>query len=65
MNIIVNGEEKLIHARQLADALVELGWEETHVATALNGQFIPHTERDNTTLTSGDQLEVLTAMQGG
>ena len=65
MKIEVNGETREITAAQLGAALAELGWGEAKVATALNGSFVPAGARGATTLSDGDQLEVLSAMQGG
>lgn len=65
MLIDVNGTTKEIYSTNLATALEELGWADTRVATALNGRFVPVSERPQTTLSAGDRLEVLTAMQGG
>ena len=65
MKIEVNGEQRDVTATHLGYALAELGWGEGRVATALNGSFVPATARDETALSPGDRLEVLTAMQGG
>lgn len=65
MKIEVNGDQHEVTATHLDTALVELGWGDARVATALNGTFIPSAARDGTPLSSGDHLEVLTAMQGG
>jgi len=65
MFIDVNGTTKEIVTTNLASVLEELGWADTRVATALNGRFVPVSERPHTSLSSGDRLEVLSAMQGG
>ncbi|WP_135502051.1 sulfur carrier protein ThiS [Roseovarius aestuariivivens] len=65
MKIDVNGEKHDIAASTVAEALDLLGWGEMRVATALNGAFVPAATRATTQLSDGDQLEVLTAMQGG
>ena len=65
MKIEVNGEARAITAERLDTALEELGWGDARVATALNGQFVPAAARAETSLTEGDRLEVLSAMQGG
>jgi sulfur carrier protein len=65
MKIEVNGEQRELAATNLGPALAELGWAEARVATALNGTFVPTAARDDTALSPGDRLEVLTAMQGG
>jgi sulfur carrier protein len=65
MKIIVNAEPRELAARTLSEALNELGYASPAIATALNGSFVPRTQREATTLTDGDQLEVLAPMQGG
>jgi len=65
MQICVNGAWRESHAPHIAGALVELGYGESVVATALNGEFVPASARDATRLSQGDQLEVLAPMQGG
>ncbi len=65
MKIKVNGEQRDLAATNVGKALAELGWGEARVATALNGTFVPAAARDDTALSPGDRLEVLTAMQGG
>ncbi|UOA32172.1 hypothetical protein DSM110093_01956 [Sulfitobacter sp. DSM 110093] len=65
MKIEVNGDTREVAAAQLDAALAELGWAEAKVATALNGTFVPAGARSATTLSNGDRLEVLSAMQGG
>ncbi|WP_447937708.1 sulfur carrier protein ThiS [Thermomonas fusca] len=61
----VNGESRAIEATKLAQALLELGYHEAHVATALNGVFVPAGQRGAQALRDGDALEVLAPMQGG
>ncbi len=65
MRIEVNGARHEVAATTVAGALVELGWAEARVATALNGDFVPAGARAGTALTEGDRLEVLAPMQGG
>ena len=65
MRIEVNGEVREIAATTLAQALVDLGWGEAKVATALNGEFVPAAARATQTLRDGDRIEVLAPMQGG
>ncbi|MEP3686514.1 MAG: sulfur carrier protein ThiS [Sulfitobacter dubius] len=65
MKIEVNGEAREVAAAQLDAALVEFGWGEAKIATALNGNFVPAGARGETMLRDGDRLEVLSAMQGG
>ncbi|MCC5961295.1 MAG: sulfur carrier protein ThiS [Rhodobacteraceae bacterium] len=65
MKIEVNGDAQNVLARNVEDALRELGWQGARVATALNGEFLPKAARATTDLSDGDRLEVLAPMQGG
>lgn len=65
MKILVNGSWRDTGAVDLAAALLELGYAEAVVATALNGEFVPATARQGARLSEGDRIEVLAPMQGG
>lgn len=65
MRILVNGASRDIRAADLSGALEELGYGGAVVATAVNGEFVPVTERPAARLVDGDQVEVLAPMQGG
>lgn len=65
MKIQCNEAAIHIAATTLADALIELGYEQAHVATALNGEFVPRSMRATTTLNPGDHLDIVAPMQGG
>lgn len=65
MRILVNGDSREIRAADLSGALEELGYGGAVVATAVNGEFVPVTERPAARLVDGDQVEVLAPMQGG
>lgn len=65
MKILLNGEEREVSATRLSDLLIELGFEGATIATALNGDFVPATERANTELADGDRLEIVAPQQGG
>jgi sulfur carrier protein len=65
MKIMVNGVWQETQASDLAEVLLQLGYGDSVVATALNGEFVPVGSRSVTRLTNGDQLEVLAPMQGG
>jgi sulfur carrier protein len=49
----------------LAAVLEQLGYGQAHVATALNGEFVPARARAGVSVRDGDRLEVLAPMQGG
>lgn len=63
--IVVNGETLQVGAQTLAELLVELGYGEAKVATALNGDFVPTPRRSETGVKSGDRVEVVAPRQGG
>ncbi|MBC9245377.1 sulfur carrier protein ThiS [Paracoccus sp. 11-3] len=65
MKITVNGELKHISATTLQTALVELGYADARVATAVNETFVPSSARAGQALAEGDRLEILAPMQGG
>jgi len=65
MKILVNGAWRDTDAADVASALNELGYGESVVATALNGEFVPLTSRSEVALAEGDRLEILAPMQGG
>ncbi|MGH8205233.1 MAG: sulfur carrier protein ThiS [Steroidobacteraceae bacterium] len=49
----------------LAALLERLGFGAATVATALNGEFVPHSARAQRIVSDGDRVEVLAPMQGG
>ena len=65
MKIIVNGKAREVASERLPELLEELEMTGEHVATALNGAFVPRPLRDNARLAEGDRVEILTPMQGG
>ena len=65
MKIIINGENTEVQATALDQLLVELGYGDSRVATAVNGVFVPQGHRADCTLNEADRLEVVTPRQGG
>jgi sulfur carrier protein len=69
MEIIVNGEkmEVQISEPKVLDALRLVGLDEnaTGIAIALNMELVTKAEWASTRLQPGDELEVITARQGG
>lgn len=60
----VNGERQP-WAPTLEALLNALALEGAHVATAVNGAFVPASVRSETSLEAGDEIEILAPMQGG
>ncbi|MFK7901932.1 MAG: sulfur carrier protein ThiS [Nitratireductor sp.] len=65
IKLSVNGETKEISATLFEEALIELGFKDAKVATAINGAFISQDARKDVVLKNGDQVEILAPMQGG
>lgn len=63
--IVVNGAALRSRAPSLAALLGELGYGDVKVATAINGNFVPAAQRDQTPLRNNDQVEVVAPRQGG
>ena len=64
MKITINGNSQLIQANNLEDLLLELKYQ-GKLATALNENFIPLSERKETILKDGDRVEIVAPMEGG
>lgn len=66
MKLIFNGKTIETDAITLTDVLKEQGFDaNSHVATAVNGKFVPKTARDKQSISDGDAIEVVAPMQGG
>jgi len=65
INLIVNGTATTSTAATLAALLAEVGYGDSKVATARNGEFVPQRQRASTLLTDGDQIEIVAPRQGG
>jgi sulfur carrier protein len=66
MQVIINGEPHRVPAPiSLAQAVALLTSAQTGVAAAVNGDVVRRAAWTTTSLTDGDEVEVLTAVQGG
>ena len=65
MLVTVNGEQREIASQRVAALLDELEYEGTHFAIALNYDVLPKSRWAETTLKSGDEIEIITPRQGG
>jgi len=66
VQVIINGEPHRAPARMtLAQAVALLTSAPSGVAAALNGDVVRRAAWDSTSLADGDEVEVLTAVQGG
>ena len=65
MHITLNGQSSETQQTTLEELLVEQGYVDCSVATAVNDQFIPQANRKATILSDNDVIEVVAPMQGG
>ncbi len=65
MRLMVNGNESDVAAETFAELLLELGYEDMPVATALNMSVVRKKDRETVRLKEGDRVEILVPMQGG
>ena len=66
MNISVNGEPRDVRPGTALDTVVRsLTTSPSGVAAALNETVVPRAQWPATSLSEGDRVEVLTAVQGG
>ena len=65
MNIVVNGTPRSVERNKLDLVLIELGYQDAVVVTAVNGDFVSISERSGVMLQEGDLLEIVAPMQGG
>lgn len=66
MKIILNGKEKTFEAPlKLYDVLEQEGYIEMMIAVARNGAFVPKDTYGATDLADGDEVEIVSPMQGG
>lgn len=65
IDIIFNGENTTVEHSKLTDFLASVNTDLSACAVAINAQFVPKSDYDNTELNSGDQVELLVPMQGG
>lgn len=65
MEIIINGEAKLVISNQLSTLLDELGYVGKRFVVELNGEIISKELYTTTVLTAADRLEIVSFVGGG
>jgi sulfur carrier protein len=65
MRVTVNGEQREIASRSVEALLSEFEYEGTHFAIAVNYDVLPRSRWAQTSLTNGDEIEIITPRQGG
>jgi sulfur carrier protein len=66
MEVVINGtRHQVTDEMSLAQAVSLLTHSATGVAAAVNGEVVRRAAWESTRLVAGDQVEVITAVQGG
>ncbi|WP_370981362.1 sulfur carrier protein ThiS [Agaribacterium sp. ZY112] len=65
MNIILNDQQQELSSSALSELISTAVTGDAPFAIAINEQFIPRSEYNNTELKDGDRVEILSPMQGG
>jgi sulfur carrier protein len=65
IEVTVNGEKRAVAAQRIDALLRELDYEGNHYAVAVNYDVVPRSRWGETAIKSGDEIEILTARQGG
>ncbi len=66
MQLVINGELKKIEGiRTVQDLLIKLDYEIDSIAVARNKTFLSRSKYNECELNEGEELEILTPMQGG
>lgn len=66
LELKINGENRQFPAPLTVAALIDaLGYSGKRIAIERNGEIVPKSQHTQTTLVSGDQLEIVVAVGGG
>ncbi len=66
LELKINGENRQFPAPLTVAALIDaLGYTGKRIAIERNGEIVPKSQHTQTTLVSGDQLEIVVAVGGG
>jgi sulfur carrier protein len=66
VSVTVNGAAQVLPAATTLGAVItQLRPERTGIAAAIGDEVVPRAEWDGRTLRDGDEVEILTAVQGG
>ncbi|WP_041798165.1 sulfur carrier protein ThiS [Rhodopseudomonas palustris] len=65
MLVTLNGEQREVNATSVAALMSELDCTGGHYAVAINYDVVPRGKWDETPVSAGDEIEILTPRQGG
>ncbi|MDD6261730.1 MAG: sulfur carrier protein ThiS [Clostridiales bacterium] len=63
--IRINGKEISAAGKTVAECLSDGGFDKTRVAVELNGNIVPKSRYQDTTLADGDSVEIVSFVGGG
>jgi sulfur carrier protein len=65
LKVLLNGEPYATDAVTLDELCASLGFADAKIATAVNGSFVPASNRRGTQLAPADEVEIVAPRQGG
>ena len=65
MTLVINGDEKHLDAKTLAELIETLGMKADRVAIELNREIVSRPQWESTPLKDGDRLEIVHFVGGG
>jgi len=65
MNLSINGEKKQLTGKTVAQVLQECGFDANKIAVAINTEFVSRSDYETHLLDENDEVDILTAVQGG
>lgn len=65
MRLWINGEEREVDCATLAELLTQLAYDNTTVATAVDGEFVPRAARTTLQLSPDMHIDIVAPIQGG
>lgn len=66
IHIIVNNKKIMISSEiTLAEFLKQHHWNQPHIAIAINKKVIPRSDYHNVALAMGDEIDIVSPLQGG
>jgi sulfur carrier protein len=66
ISVILNGEKtELVAEQPLSEAIKQWGYADGPFAVAVNETFVARTDHGTTVIRSGDQIEIVSPIQGG
>lgn len=66
LTLSLNGESmQCAPIENVAQLLQQQGYESQKIAVAINGDFVPRSQYENTSVNNGDQIDIIQAVGGG